>query len=218
MSIKLVIAEDHALFRSGLKQLLSMQEDISIVGETGDGIEAVKITIELQPDILLLDISLPGQDGLSVIPLVKKGAPQTKILIISMHGVSEYIRSAFKSGADGYLLKTADSDEFFVAINAVLRGSTYVSSELTTSILDSYLHKDTEETVDLLKDLTDREKEILRNVAQGMSNKEISQELNIAEKTVITHRTNFMRKLSLHNVQEITLFAVRNNLISLDGV
>lgn len=218
MPITIVIAEDHALFRSGLKQLLSIQDDISIVGETGNGIEAVDLAIELQPDILLLDISLPGRDGLEVIPLVKKNSPKTKILIISMHGMPEYIRSAFKLGADGYLLKTADSDEFFVAINAMLRGSTYISSELTSSILDIYLNKNAEAPPNLLGELTVREKEILQNVALGKSNKEIAHELNIAEKTVITHRTNFMRKLSLHNVREITMFAMRHNLISIDGI
>lgn len=216
MIINVVLAEDHALFRSGLKQILSMNSEIIVVGEVGNGEDAVKMTSDLQPDLLLLDISLPGMDGIEAIPLVKKQCPHIKILIISMYDTSEYIRSAFKAGADGYLLKTADSEEFFFAIQSLLRGLNYVSSELANVMLDAYLQKDEQEIFDILDSLTAREREILICIAKGLSNKEIALELNIAEKTVTTHRTNFMRKLSLHNVREITMFAVRNNLICVD--
>lgn len=223
MSIKIILCEDHALFRCGLIQLLSMNEEISVIAEisNGQGILDLINTENSQlneANLLLLDISLPDIDGIKLIPQVKKAYPHIKILIISMYDMPEYVRSAFNAGADGYLLKTADSEEFFFAIQSLLRGTNYVSSELTNIFIDAYLQNDgqpnTEE--DILETITLREKEILIYVAKGLSNKEIAVELNIAEKTVSTHRTNFMRKLSLHNVREITMFAVQKNLIDIN--
>lgn len=213
--IRVVIAEDHALFRSGLKQILSLQKNLSVEGEAGSAEEAFSLCRELNPDLLLLDISLPGMTGIEAIPKFRQISPHIKILIISMHGMYEYVRSAFKAGANGYLLKTADSNEFFLAIQTILNGNQYISTELTTSVLNTFLHND-EEDASSLDVLTAREKEILVCVAKGLSNKEIASELNIAEKTVITHRTNFMRKLSLHNVREIIMFAMKHNLISVE--
>lgn len=212
--IRIVIAEDHALFRSGLKQILSLEKNLNVEGEAGSSEEAFILCAKLNPDLLLLDISLPGMNGIEAIPRFREICPQMKILIISMHGNAEYVRSAFKAGANGYLLKTADSNEFFLAIQTVLAGNQYVSTELTSSVITMFLHNEREEN--LLETLTAREQEILVCVAKGMSNKEIAQELVIAEKTVITHRTNFMRKLSLHNVREIVMFAIRHNLIPME--
>lgn len=213
--IRIVIAEDHALFRSGLKQILSLQKDLSVEGEAGSAEEALALCENLKPELLLLDISLPGMSGIEAMAKFREICPEMKILIISMHGMPQYVRSAFTAGANGYLLKTADSDEFFLAIQTILNGNQYISTELTSSVLNMFLSKN-EEQDNLLEQLTAREKEILICVAKGFSNKEIAAELNIAEKTVVTHRTNFMRKLSLHNVREIVMFAMKNNLISVE--
>lgn len=213
--IRIVIAEDHALFRSGLKQILSLQKDLSVEGEAGSAEEALVLCENLKPELLLLDISLPGMSGIEAMAKFREICPEMKILIISMHGMPQYVRSAFTAGANGYLLKTADSDEFFLAIQTILNGNRYISTELTSSVLNMFLSKN-EEQDNLLEQLTAREKEILICVAKGFSNKEIAAELNIAEKTVVTHRTNFMRKLSLHNVREIVMFAMKNNLISVE--
>lgn len=222
MSIKIILCEDHALFRCGLIQLLSMNEEISVIAEisNGQGILDLINTENSQlneANLLLLDISLPDIDGIKLIPQVKKVYPHIKILIISMYDMPEYVRSAFNAGADGYLLKTADSEEFFFAIQSLLRGTNYVSSELTNIFIDAYLQNDGQPNAeeDILETITLREKEILISVAKGLSNKEIAVALHIAEKTVSTHRTNFMRKLSLHNVREITMFAVQKNLITI---
>ncbi len=214
--IKIIIAEDHALFRSGLKQILSVEKDLIVEGEAGSCEEAFELCEVINPHLLLLDISLPGLNGIQAIPRFKEICPDMKILIISMHGMSEYVRSAFKAGANGYLLKTADSEEFFYAIHAIFQGNQYISKELTSSMLNVILQNEKIETEDLLEKITNREKEILIYVAKGLSNKDIAVQLNIAEKTVITHRTNFMRKLSLHNVREIVMFAMKNNLISME--
>lgn len=213
--VRIVIAEDHALFRSGLKQILSLQKNLSVEGEAGSAEEALVLCENLKPELLLLDISLPGMNGIEAIAKFREICPEIKILIISMHGMPQYVRSAFMAGANGYLLKTADSNEFFLAIQTVLNGNRYISTELTGSVLNMFLLKN-EERDNLLDQLTAREKEILICVAKGLSNKEIAAELNIAEKTVVTHRTNFMRKLSLHNVREIVMFAMKNNLISVE--
>lgn len=213
--IHVVIVEDHALFRSGLKQILSLQKDLLVEGEAGSAEEAFSLCAQLKPDLLLLDISLPGMNGIETIPKFKEICSHIKILIISMHGMPEYVCSAFKAGANGYSLKTADSNEFFLAIQTVLQGKRYVSSELAGSVLNLVL-SGVDDEKNFVDALTAREREILICVAKGMSNKEIAAALAIAEKTVITHRTNFMRKLSLHNVREIIMFAMKNNLIFIE--
>lgn len=215
MSVSIVIAEDHALFRSGLKQLLLLGEGLEVIGEAGDGFEAVNMTVASRPDLLLLDLSMPGRDGLEVIAHVRKECPDTRILIISMHATSMHIRAAFKAGAHGYLLKTANHQEFLFAIQCVLRGNRYVSTELTGTMIDWCVGEQTEEIASPLDQLTQREREILKLVAEGCSNKEIAARLSVAEKTVVTHRTNFMRKLGLRNVREVTMFALECGLIDM---
>lgn len=145
MSVSIVIAEDHALFRSGLKQLLLLGEGLEVIGEAGDGFEAVNMTVASRPDLLLLDLSMPDRDGLEVIAHVRKECPDTRILIISMHATSMHIRAAFKAGAHGYLLKTANHQEFLFAIQCVLRGNRYVSTELTGTMIDWCVGEQTEE-------------------------------------------------------------------------
>ena len=161
MSVSIVIAEDHALFRSGLKQLLLLGEGLEVIGEAGDGFEAVTVTVAGRPDLLLLDLSMPGRDGLEVIAHIRKECPDTRILIISMHATSMHIRAAFKAGAHGYLLKTADRQEFLFAIQSVLRGNRYVSTELTGTMIDWCVGEQTEEIASPLDQLTQREREIL---------------------------------------------------------
>ena len=215
MSVSIVIAEDHALFRSGLKQLLLLGEGLEVIGEAGDGFEAVTVTVAGRPDLLLLDLSMPGRDGLEVIAHIRKECPDTRILIISMHATSMHIRAAFKAGAHGYLLKTADRQEFLFAIQSVLRGNRYVSTELTGTMIDWCVGEQTEEIASPLDQLTQREREILKLVAEGCSNKETAARLIHAEKTVVTHMTNIMRKLGLRNVREVTMFALECGLIDM---
>lgn len=177
--------------------------------------EAVAATLRLRPDILLLDLAMPKLDGLDVIPQIREGSPNTAILVISMRATQEHLRAAFKAGAQGYLLKTADSNEFFFAIQSVLKGCRYVSSELTGYMVDNYV-KDPEPALPSpLEQLTQREREILIMVAEGQTNKSISELLFISERTVNCHRTNFMRKLSLRNASEVTRFAVQHGLLSI---
>lgn len=215
MAIKIIIAEDHALFRNGLRQLLSLNENLEVTHDVGTAEEAIELCKKNPPDLILLDIALPGLNGLETAAILKKSCPHMKILVISMFSRPEYIRSAFRAGVHGYLLKTADSQEFFCAINTVLEGNQYLSSEIDKNIYAS-IHADKHSSTNPFDLLTTREQEILLCVAKGLSNKEIANKYFIAEKTVTNHRTNFMRKLSLHNTREITMFAVKYNLIIVD--
>lgn len=212
-----LIVEDHALFRSGLKQLMSIEPGLEVVGEAGNGLTGIELAGTLQPDLVLLDISMPELTGIDAIPRIRAGAPHTKILIVSMHATAGHVRLALKAGADGYLLKTADEDEFLVAIRAVLKGRKYISTELAETIIVSYVADSTPQTTSRLELLSPKEKIVLKLVAEGNSNKDIAAKLNLSVKTIDTHRTAFMKKLDLHNLREVTLFAMQNALVG-DGL
>lgn len=216
MPLSIILAEDHKLFRNGLRQLLEQEPDFRIVGEADNGLEAQRLVTELRPDLLILDLSMPGGNGLEAIARVRKLCPHTRILVISMHDSAMHVRSAFREGAHGYLLKTADSAEFFFAVQALAEGRQYVSSELTERMVAWSLSPETAGTASPEEALTLREREVLKLVAEGLSNKEIADRLHIAEKTVVTHRGNFMRKLDLHNVQEVTMYAIRNGILPVE--
>ncbi len=207
-----LLIEDHTLFRSGLKQLINAEENMTIVGEAGDGLEGIRLARSLQPDLLLLDISMPGLSGIDAIPCIRKASPDTKILIVSMHATSGHVRSALKAGADGYLLKTADEDEFIVAIRSLLKGRKYISTELTGSMIISYVDGNAS-AASKLDLLTPKEKMVLKLLAEGNSNKEIAAKLGLSVKTIDSHRTNLMKKLDMHNIREVTLFAIQNELV-----
>ena len=205
-----LIVEDHALFRSGLKQLIGIEPGLTVAGEAGDGLAGIRLAQSLRPDLILLDISMPELSGVEAIPRIREVAPGARILIVSMHATAGHVRAALKAGADGYLLKTADEDEFLVAIRALLKGRKYISTELTGSMIISYVDGNADS-------LTPKEKMVLKLIAEGNSNKDIAAKLNLSVKTIDTHRTSFMKKLDLHNVREVTRFAMQNGLVG-DGI
>lgn len=211
-----LIVEDHALFRSGLRQLLAIEPDLRVAGEAGDGLSAIRLARALRPDLVLLDISMPELNGVDALPRLREVAPEARILIVSMHATPSHVRAALKAGADGYLLKTADEDEFLVAIRALLRGRKYISTELTGSMIISYVDG-AADAASKAETLTPKEKMVLKLVAEGNSNKDIAAKLNLSVKTIDTHRASFMKKLDLHNVREVTRFAMQNGLVG-DGL
>ena len=214
MKKRLVIAEDHTVVRDGLRSLFNMENDLEVVGEAGDGMEVIRCINKTNPDLIVLDLSMPKMDGISVIKEINKQSMNTKILILTMHRDEEFILETFRSGAHGYCLKTSSGKEVLMAIRAVLSGKQYVSPEISGKILEGYLEsKKTVKEKSSWELLTQREKEILKLVGEGYRNKEISDYLFISVKTVEKHRSNIMEKLNLHTASALTAYAIERGLV-----
>lgn len=213
LNAKIVIAEDHKLFRDGLTMLITTKLGLEVVGEAGDGIEAMRLVRQLHPDLLLIDISMPNMGGIEAVKQIKQFSPDTKILVVSMHATEKYLRAALQAGVDGYLLKMADQNEFHVAVQAVLANKSYISSEFNSFVLDTYRSHKISYERSSLDILTNREREVLKLVAEGNSNKEIASFLCISPKTVDNHRTNIMRKLDLHSALNLSHYAREHGLL-----
>jgi DNA-binding NarL/FixJ family response regulator len=211
----IVIAEDHTILREGLKSLLSSHPDLKIVGEAGDGLEAIRCVQNHSPDMILLDLSMPKMTGLDAIKEIKRINAATKIIVLTVHRTEEYILAALQAGADGYVLKDAHSAELLTAIRHVLDGRRYLSPSISGTIIDGLLQGKKASTIRSAWDtLTQREREILKLIAEGHKNKEIADLLCISLKTVEKHRANLMQKLDLHNVASLTAWAAEKGLIN----
>ena len=211
----IVIAEDHTILREGLKALLSSQSDLKVVGEAADGLEAIRCAQIHSPDLILLDLSMPRMTGLDAIKEIKTVSPQTKIIALTVHKTEEYILAALKAGARGYVLKEAHSAELLTAIRHVLAGHQYLSPSIPDTIIDHLLDGEKAPAIrPAWETLTTRERQVLKLLAEGYTNKEISDLLCISAKTVDTHRGHLMEKLHLHNVASLTALAAEKGLIN----
>jgi DNA-binding NarL/FixJ family response regulator len=211
----IVIAEDHTILREGLKALLSSHPDLNVVGEAEDGIEAIRCVQNHSPDMILLDLSMPRMTGLDAIKEIKRVNAETKIIVLTVHKTEEYILATLQAGADGYVLKDAHSTELLTAIRHVLDGRRYLSPSISGTIIDGLLQGKKASAIRSAWDtLTQREREILKLVAEGHKNKEIADLLCISLKTVEKHRANLMEKLDLHNVASLTALAAEKGLIT----
>jgi DNA-binding NarL/FixJ family response regulator len=214
---KVVIVEDHRLFREGLKSLLADKANFEIVGEAGDGLEALKCVRRLNPNLVLLDISMPKMNGISVMREIKSQFSDIKILALTIHESDHYVLEAFEAGADGYCLKDAGRNELMMAIDSVLQGKRYISPSISDNVLEGYLtgrkKLKSQTTWDTI---TPREKEVLKLLGEGYQNKEISDLLHISVKTVEKHRANIMNKLNLHNAAALTAYAIEHGLVTKD--
>ena len=213
---RILLADDHAVLRAGLRLLLSSQEGLEIVGEASTGVETLSLARDLQPDLILLDLSMPGMGGLEALPALRRLAPKSRILILTMHDDPQYLRRALSSGAAGYVLKKAADVELLSAVWAVLRGEVYVHSSMTRSLLDDILATTEPETPDLWETLSEREQEVLCQVALGYTSAEIAQRLNLSVKTVETYRARGMEKLGLRNRAALVRFALSKGLITVE--
>lgn len=210
---RIVLAEDHTIFRECLRAIISSQSNYEIVDEAKDGLEAIRAAERLSPDLMLIDLSMPKVDGIEAIREIKSRDLNTKILVLTAHQDELYAVAALKAGADGYVLKDSAKEELLTALQIVCGGKKYISPNVADKVtIDSSRSFSKKESTPW-ESLTRREREVLTLIAKGHSNKEISSILSIASKTVGTHRTNLMRKLDLHNVSEVTAYAVKRGII-----
>lgn len=214
---RIAIAEDHTILREGLKALLSSNADLEVVGEAEDGREAVRIALELKPDLMLMDLSMPKLNGIEAIKEIKRQCPEIKVLILTVYKTEEYVLASLQAGADGYILKEANHAEFLMAIKNVLMGKNYLSPEISGKVIEGYIRgkqNDAATPHTVWDTLTSREREILKLVGEGYKNREIADDLCISMKTVEKHRENLMKKLDLHTASALTSYAIEKGLVN----
>lgn len=211
---RLIIAEDHAILREGLRALFEDSKDLEVVAEAADGLEAIRAVAIHQPDLILLDLSMPKMNGLEAIREIKRRCPQTKILVLTVHQTDLHINSTLKAGADGYAIKNAKYTELMRAIDLVLRGCRYVCPEMACRMEQPPGTGVGQPEAGGLSALTQREREVLKLIAEGHTTRQVAEYLFISPKTVDKHRSNLMSKLNLHNVQALTVYAVKNGLVA----
>jgi DNA-binding NarL/FixJ family response regulator len=215
--LTIVLADDHALVRAGMHALLSELEGVEVVAEAGDGQEALQLIREKKPDIALVDIAMPGLNGLEVAMRLSKEKRRTRVIIVTMHRDDESVRRALLSGAAGFLLKHADRAELEMAVRAVARGDTWLSPGVTSKVVAAFTGGGGQSTMDApYEALTSRQREVLQLVAEGLSSKEIAARLGLSVKTVDTHRTELMERLDVHGVAGLVRYAVRVGLVRPD--
>lgn len=213
-TIRVLLVDDHPVVRKGLGYCLGQCRGVAVVGEAAEGAEALRKTRELNPDVVLMDLDMPGMDGLAATEALRRELPGIPVLALSMHSHSEYVLRILRSGARGYVLKSAKPEELLAAIQAICSGQTYFSPEVARSALHQFVsggegpHR---------AQLSQREREVLIAIAEGLSNKEIASRLNVGVRTVETHRERIMRKLDIHSVAGLTKFAIQKGLIELPG-
>ncbi len=216
--IRVLLVDDHTILRDGIKALLSLYDDIEVVGEASDGREGVDRVRELRPDVVLMDLAMPGLGGLEATIEICKGSPESRVLILTQHDNKEYIFPLLKAGAAGYVLKKAAGTELVTAIRAVYRGQSFLDPSVAKMVIEGYVAKSSERDQSEEYDrLSDREKQVLKLVAEGRSNKEIADLLCLSVKTVMGHRANVMEKLGIHNRTELVKYAIRKGLVDVES-
>ncbi|MHB8534863.1 MAG: response regulator [Sulfuricaulis sp.] len=215
-ALRILLADDHNLVRTGMISLLRSFPDIEVVGETGDGREAIELVRTLAPNIVLMDIAMPGLNGIEATARIVKEFPRTRVVVLSMHADEEYVLQALRAGAAGYLLKNAAPVELELALRAVARGETYLSPEVSRHVIDEFLGGRAE-SAGPLGQLTPRQREILQLIAEGQATKQIAARLDVSVKTVETHRAQLMERLGIHDIAGLVRYAIRHGLVRIDS-
>jgi DNA-binding NarL/FixJ family response regulator len=211
--IRILIADDHALVREGIRAMLKIHEGIEVVGEAPDGLEAIKQVEKLQPDIVLMDISMPGLGGLEATLEIRNRYKEVKILILSQYDDPEYVARFLKAGVSGYILKKALGSDLVSAIRAVAEGGSYLYPSVAVNVINGYLGRDKPQVEDPLQKVTKREHQVLKLIAEGHSSKEIAEILNVSVKTVVAHQTNISEKLGIHSRAGLMKYAFQKGLV-----
>jgi two-component system response regulator NreC len=213
----IVLADDHHVVRQGLRTLLESEPDFRVIGEAGDGLEAIQLVEHLQPDVLVLDLMMPRLNGLEVTRQVGQRSPQTRVVILSMHSSEAYVMEALRHGAAGYVIKASSAADLIKAVHEVAAGRHYLSPPLSEHAIAAYIQKAKEATLDNYETLTTREREVLQLAAEGHSNREIAERLSISPYTAMTHRANLMRKLDLHSQTDLVRYALQRGIVPMEG-
>jgi two-component system, NarL family, response regulator NreC len=216
VSITILLADDHAVVRYGLRALLEAEPSFRIVGETNDGLQVVELVEKLKPDVLISDLMMPGLNGLEVTRQVSQRSPRTHIIILSMHANEVYVLEALRNGASGYVLKESSGGDLVLAVHEVSAGRRYLSPPLSERAIQTYIDATTHSSPDPYDSLTNREREVLQLAAEGHSNAEIATRLTISPRTAETHRGNLMRKLNLHSQTDLVRYALRRGILPME--
>jgi len=216
MSTKILLADDHKITREGLRSLLEKQSDMEVVAEAKEGHEAVRLVREMHPDIAIMDVTMPDLNGIEATQKIVSECPNVKVIALSMHSDTLFVTEMLKSGASGYLLKDCAFEELTRAIHTVLDGKIYLSPAISDVVVDGYLHRLSEDKPVDSDVLSHREREVLQMLAEGKSTKQVALKLHISVKTVETHRRQMMHKLDIYSVAELTKYAIRKGLTSLE--
>ncbi len=211
--IRVLIVDDHAILREGVRSLLALQKDIEVVGEAVDGVAALRRVGELNPDVVLMDIAMPGMDGIEATRRIKQTSPQTKVLILTQHDNKEYVFSVLQAGASGYVLKRSGGAEVVAAIRGVHEEGAFLPPRVAKEVMSHYVRPPAEDPE--APHLTEREKQVLVLLGENKSNREIAQQLSLSVKTVMVHRANIMGKLGVHSRTDLVKYAIRQGLVSL---
>lgn len=210
----LILADDHQVLREALRLLLDSQSDLQVIAETGDGLEAVELTERHKPDVLIVDLMMPGLSGLEVARRTMRLSPTTKVIVLSMHDAESYVAESIQAGAAGYVLKKSSSQELVFAIRQALAGNLYLSPSLDQRALQAYIQRTQESrTDDPFDTLTDREREVFHLAAEGLSNPQIAERLSLSPRTVEMHRANLMKKLGLKSQTDLVKYAVKRGMV-----
>jgi two-component system response regulator NreC len=216
MSVTVLLVDDHPIVRQGLRNLLDSMPDFKVIGEAGDGLQALEMIEKTLPQVLVIDVVMPGLTGIEVTQRVKHQWPATKVIVLSMQNNEAYVVSALKNGASGYILKDTAPEELVDAIRTVVKGERYLSKPLSERIINAYVSKMDQAEVDPYDTLTNREKEVLHLVAEGHTNQEIAERLFISPRTAELHRSNVLNKLGLKNQIDLVRFAIKRGFLPLD--
>ncbi len=215
--IRVMVVDDHTLVREGIVSLLALHEDLLVVGEASDGLEAIERVAEARPTVVLMDIAMPRLGGLEATAEIKRAHPDVRVLVLSQYDDREYIARFLKAGASGYILKKAMGAELVRAVRAVAQGESYLYPSIATQVIEAYLNGESKSQEEPYELLTPREKQVLKLIGEGLTHKEIASALGISVKTAVAHQTNICEKLDMHSKAELIKFAIYKGIVKLEG-